>query len=92
MLSKPRRPREKRIVPLTRVTYSIAEFCEKTSLTRQAVLRSIDEGSLRIVRIGHRQLILARRPSGRTTQESIVGFLPGSSFDVVNRALATEEN
>lgn len=40
-LPKPRRPREKRIVPLTRVTYSLAEFCEKTGLREKAVLRAI---------------------------------------------------
>ena len=40
-LPKPRRPREKRIVPLTRVTYSLAEFCEKTGLSEKAVLRAI---------------------------------------------------
>jgi len=44
MLPKPRRPREKRIVELTRVTYTIAEFCEMTGLNRAAVLRGIDKG------------------------------------------------
>lgn len=75
MLPKPRRPREERIVPLSRVTYSLEEFCEKTGLSRKTVLRSIDEGSLRIVKVGHRQLILARQPSCGSHRESIVGFL-----------------
>jgi hypothetical protein len=36
MLPKPRRPHEKRIVPLTRATYSIAEFCDKTSTEQRS--------------------------------------------------------
>jgi len=59
MLPKPRRPREKRIVPLTPVTYSIAEFCDLTGLSKAVVLRSIDDGSLRSVKVGIRRLILA---------------------------------
>jgi excisionase family DNA binding protein len=59
MLPKPRRRREKRIVELTRVTYTIAEFCEMTGLNRAAVLRDIDKGSLRVVKVGARRLILA---------------------------------
>jgi excisionase family DNA binding protein len=57
MLPKPRRPREKRIVELTRVTYTIAEFCEMTGLNRAAVLRGIDKGSLRVVKVGTRRWI-----------------------------------
>jgi len=52
MLPKPRRPREKRIVPLARAAYTIKEFCDKTGLSEEEVLRSIDDGSLRIVKIG----------------------------------------
>jgi hypothetical protein len=60
MLSRPRRPREKRVVPLARATYSIAEFCDMTGLSRAAVLLSMDDGSLRNVKVGNRKLILAR--------------------------------
>jgi hypothetical protein len=60
MLSKPRRPREKRIVPLTRTTYSIAEFCEKTGLSTAIVNRQIDDGILPTVKLGFRRLILAK--------------------------------
>ena len=63
MLPKSRRPREKRIVPLARITYSIAQFCEKTGLSREAVLKSIDDGRLRIMKLGKRRLILAGPPS-----------------------------
>ena len=59
MLRRPRRPREKRI-PLPRATYSIAEFCDMTGLSRAAVLLSMDDGSLRNVKVGNRRLILAR--------------------------------
>jgi CRP/FNR family transcriptional regulator len=62
MLPKPRRPREKRIVPLSRATYTIKEFCDQTGLSEEDVLRSIDDGSLRVVKIGIRRLILARQP------------------------------
>lgn len=61
MLPKPRRPREKRIAPLTRATYTIREFCDQTGLSEAAVLRSIDDGSLRVMKIGIRRLILARQ-------------------------------
>ena len=64
MLPRPRRPREKRIVPLRRVTYSIAEFCAMTGLSRSEVLRAIDDGSLRVVKLGTRRLILAPEPRG----------------------------
>ena len=67
MLPKPRRPREKRIVPLMRVAYSIAEFCDVTGLSRATVLRSIDEGALRIIKIGNRRLIVTRQPRARPT-------------------------
>jgi hypothetical protein len=60
MLRRPRRPREKRVVPLARATYSIAEFCDMTGLSRAAVLLSMDDGSLRNVKVGNRRLILAR--------------------------------
>jgi hypothetical protein len=60
MLAKPRRPREKRIVPLTRATDSIAEFCEKTGQTGATVLRLMGDGTLRIVKLGHRRLILRK--------------------------------
>lgn len=62
MLPRPRRPREKRIVPLSRATYTIREFCDKTGLSEAAVLRSMDDGSLRVVKIGIRRLILAQQP------------------------------
>lgn len=60
MLRRPRRPREKRHVAPTRATYSIAEFCDMTGLSKAAVLLSMDDGSLRNVKVGHRRLILAR--------------------------------
>jgi excisionase family DNA binding protein len=68
MLPKPRRPREKRIVELPRVTYTIAEFCEITGMGRATLLRSIDDGSLRTVKVGTRRLILA--PSLATTRDN----------------------
>jgi hypothetical protein len=60
MLRRPRRPREERVVPLARATYSIAEFCDMTGLSRAAVLLSMDDGSLRNVKVGNRRLILAQ--------------------------------
>jgi excisionase family DNA binding protein len=62
MLARPRRPREKRVVPATRFSYSIAEFCAITGLSRAAVFRSIEDGSLRAIKVGSRRLILARQP------------------------------
>jgi excisionase family DNA binding protein len=62
MLPKPRRPREKRIVELKRVTYTIAEFSEMTGISRVTVLRLINSGLLRVVRLGNRRLILATKP------------------------------
>jgi hypothetical protein len=59
MLPKPRRPREKRILPLTRVTYSIEEFCATSGLSRAEVESAIDDGSLRLIKVGNRRLILA---------------------------------
>jgi hypothetical protein len=59
MLAKPRRPREKRIVSPTRATYSIAEFCAISGLSRAAVLQSMDAGRLPNIRVGNRRLILA---------------------------------
>jgi hypothetical protein len=52
VLRKPRRPGEKRTMPLRRVTYSISEFRDMTGLSAVAVLRSIDDGTLRTVKIG----------------------------------------
>ena len=48
MLSKQRRPREERSVPLTRATFSIAELCEKTGLSKAVVTRQMDQGMLHI--------------------------------------------
>jgi hypothetical protein len=62
MLPKPRRPREQRKMPLTRVTCSIAEFCDLTGLSETAVARSMKDGPLLTVRIGHRRLIPAQQP------------------------------
>ncbi len=62
MLPRPRRPREQRLIPLGRVTYSISEFCDMSGLSKVAVLRSIDDGTLCTVKIGKRRLILAQRP------------------------------
>jgi hypothetical protein len=62
MLPKPRRPREKRILPLTRVTYSIEEFCAASGLSRAEVECAIDDGSLRLIKVGNRRLILAPQP------------------------------
>ena len=62
MLPKPRRPREKRFVELKPVTYTIAEFSEMTGIRRVRVLRLINSGLLRVVRLGNRRLILATKP------------------------------
>ena len=43
MLPKPTRPREKPIISLIRVTYSILEYCDITGLSRAAVLQQIAE-------------------------------------------------
>ncbi len=72
MLPKPRRPREKRIIPLGRATYSIAEFCDMTGLSRVAVLRSMDDGALHTVKIGNRRLILAQQPHMPSTWPSLI--------------------
>jgi len=61
MLCKPYRPRDKRIAP-ARATSSIEEFCEKTGQTREAVLRLINDGTLRTVKIGYRRLVLTKMP------------------------------
>jgi hypothetical protein len=45
-MPKPSRPRDKR-PPLTQITYSVEEYSELTGLSTEAVLRSVDEGSLR---------------------------------------------
>jgi hypothetical protein len=60
MLPKQRRPREERSVPLTRATFSIAELCEKTGLSKAIVTRQMDQGILHTVRLGFRRLILAK--------------------------------
>jgi hypothetical protein len=65
MLPKPRRPRERCIYPLTRVTYSISQYCDITGLGLAAVMRMMDDGSLSTVKIGHRRLILMREPLPR---------------------------
>lgn len=65
MLPKPRRPREKPIFPLMRVTYSVSEYCDLTSLSKAAVLRLMDDGSLRTITLGTRRLILTRQPPPR---------------------------
>jgi hypothetical protein len=67
MLPKPRRPRERCIYPLTRVTYSVPEHCDITGRSREEVLRLMDDGSLLTVKIGIRRLILMREqlPRGR---------------------------
>jgi excisionase family DNA binding protein len=68
MLPKQRRPREERIVPMARSTYSISEFCEKSGLSRVDVLRLINDGTLRVVKLGHRRLILAQHPNTRSAK------------------------
>ncbi|WP_291686804.1 hypothetical protein [Bradyrhizobium sp.] len=47
---------------MTRVTYLIEEFCDLTGLSETAVARSMKDGTLRTVRIGHRRLVLAHQP------------------------------
>jgi hypothetical protein len=61
MLCKPLRPRDKRIAP-ARATYSIEKFCEKTGQTKAKVLRLINDGTLRTVKLGYRRLILTKMP------------------------------
>jgi excisionase family DNA binding protein len=61
MLPKPRRPRERCIYPLSRVTYSVPEYCDITGLSREVVLRLMEDGSLPSVKIGIRRLILMRQ-------------------------------
>ena len=65
MLPKPRRPRERCIYPLTRVTYSVPEYCDITGLSQASVLRLMDDGSLATVKIGIRRLVLIREPLPR---------------------------
>ena len=48
-----------------RVTYSIPEYCDITGLSRAAVLRLMDEGSLHTITLGTRRLILMRQPPQR---------------------------
>ena len=65
MLPKPRRPRERCIYPLTRVTYYVPEYCDITGLSPASVLRLMDDGSLATVKIGIRRLVLMREPLPR---------------------------
>jgi excisionase family DNA binding protein len=65
MLPKQRRPRERCIYPLSRVTYTVTEYCDITGLSLVVVLRLMDDGSLPTVRIGLRRLILMREPIPR---------------------------
>jgi len=61
MLARPYRPRDKRTAP-ARATYSVEEFCDKTGQSKAVVLRLINDGSLRTVRLGYRRLILTKMP------------------------------
>jgi len=65
MLPKPRRPRERCIYPLTRITYSVSKYCDITGLSRETVLRLMEDGSLATVKIGFRRLVLMREPLPR---------------------------
>jgi hypothetical protein len=65
------------MIPLTRVIYSIAKFCDVTGLSETAVVRAVDGGTLRTVRIGHRRLILAQQP--RIPPQRAVGYQPASN-------------
>ena len=38
---------------------AVAEYCELNGVSTEAVLRSIDEGLLRAVKVGHRRLVIA---------------------------------
>jgi len=57
MLPKQSLPREKRPAPLTRATYSIAEYCDMTGQSKAAVLRSMNDGTLPTSNIGNRRFI-----------------------------------
>jgi hypothetical protein len=63
MLPKPRRPRDPS-APLSPVTFSVAKFCAITGLSRATVMRQIDDGILRTVKLGLRRLILAKNLPG----------------------------
>ncbi len=71
MLPKPRRPRERCIYPLTRVTYSVRKYCDITGLSPAEVLRAMDDGSLSTVKIGLRRLILMREPLPRERKQTL---------------------
>ena len=60
MAPKPRRPREPQ-EPLLPVTYSVAQYCVMTGLSRAIVTHQIDDGILRTVKVGLRRLILAKQ-------------------------------
>ena len=61
MLAKPRRPRDKR-PKLARTASSIEEFCNNSGQTQAEVLRFVNDGTLRTVRLGYRRLILTKMP------------------------------
>jgi len=71
MLPKARRPRERCIYPLSRVTYSIRKYCDITGLSLSSVLRAMDDGSLSTVKIGLRRLILMREPLPRDRKQTL---------------------
>ena len=62
MSPKPRRPRV-HSEPLSPVTFSVAEYCAMTGLSRATVTRLMDDGILRTVKVGFRRLILAKKIS-----------------------------
>jgi hypothetical protein len=49
---------------LSPVTFSVAKFCAITGLSRATVMRQIDDGILRTVKLGLRRLILAKKLPG----------------------------
>jgi hypothetical protein len=80
MLRKSRRPRDKRISRLTPVTYSIEEFCDIDGLSGASGCRSIDEGSLCVMKLGHRHLILVQQLQRRSSRELLRPASAVSSF------------
>ena len=60
MAAKPRRPREPH-EPLLPVTFSVAQYCAMTGLSRAVVTHQIDDGILGTIKIGLRRLILAKQ-------------------------------
>jgi hypothetical protein len=61
MAPKPRRPREPK-EPLSPVTFSVAQYCTMTGLSRAIVTHQIDDGILHTVKLGLRLVILAKKP------------------------------